>query len=81
MTQAEVVQKLQPIFDTVFTEEVTVRPDLTARHVAEWDSLSHVSLVLAIEHEFGIRFRVGEVELTRNVGELIDLISRRAAKG
>jgi acyl carrier protein len=81
MTQAEVIQKLQPIFDTVFTEEVAVRPDLTAKQVTEWDSLSHVSLVLAIEHEFGIQFRVGEVELTRNVGELIDLISRRAVKG
>ena len=80
MTQAEVIHKLQPVFDSVFTEEVAVTPDLTAKDVAEWDSLNHVALVLAIEREFGIRFRTGEVELTRNVGELIDLISRKAAK-
>ena len=81
MDQTEVLEKLQPVFNTVFMDEVTVTPELTAHDVAEWDSLTHVSLVLAIEHEFGIRFRVGEVELTRNVGDLVDLISRKAAKG
>jgi len=80
MNQTEIIHKLQPVFNTVFTDEVAVTPQLTANDVPEWDSLTHVSLVLAIEQQFGIRFRVGEVELTRNVGELVDLISRRAAK-
>jgi acyl carrier protein len=54
---------------------------LSASDVEEWDSLAHVSLILAIEHAFGIRFRVGEVEATRNLGDLAELIVKRLPKG
>ncbi len=77
MRQSEVLSKIQKVFDEVFLETVSVTPALTADDVEEWDSLSHVSLVLAIEEEFGIRFRVGEVEGTKNVGELASLIEKR----
>jgi acyl carrier protein len=50
---------------------------LSAEDVEEWDSLLQISIVVAIEKEFGVRFRVGEVEATRNVGEFADLILRR----
>ena len=77
MTRDEVLDQLQTVFDDTFLEEVRVSEDLTAKEVDEWDSLSHVSLVLAIEQKFGVRFRVGEVESTKNVGELADLIVKR----
>lgn len=80
MNQAEVLAKLQTIFDTVFLEPVNVTPELTAADVSEWDSLMHISLVLAVEQAFGVRFRVGEVESTANVGEFCDLIIRRQSE-
>lgn len=79
MTKPEVLAKIQSVFDDTFMEEVEVTEGLTAKDVEEWDSLSHVSLVLAIEEAFGIRFRVGEVESTKNVGELADLIVKRTS--
>jgi acyl carrier protein len=33
--------------------------------------------MVAVEKAFGIRFRVGEVEATHNVGEFADLIVKR----
>lgn len=80
MNQAEVIERLQPVFDLVFMEPVSLTPALTANEVREWDSLAHVSLILAVEQEFAIRFRLGEVEMTRNVGELAELIVRRSTK-
>jgi acyl carrier protein len=80
MTQTEVIARMQPVFDSVFSEPVKLSPDLAASDVPEWDSLTHVSLVLAVESAFGVRFRLGEVEMTRNVGEFADLIARRMAK-
>jgi acyl carrier protein len=77
MTQADVIAKLQTIFDDVFLEPVTVTPALTAKDVPEWDSLTHISLLLAVEKGFGIRFHVGEVERVKNVGEFADLIAKR----
>ena len=52
-------------------------PNLSAKDVAEWDSLTHISLMVAVEKAFGVRFRVGEVETTQNVGEFSDLIIKR----
>jgi acyl carrier protein len=77
MTRDEIYKKLQGIFDDVFLDAVTVTPELSAKDVDEWDSVMHVSLVLAIEEAFGIRFRVGEVEATQNVGDLAALIAAR----
>ena len=74
MNQAEVIARLQTIFDNVFLDPVVLTPAMSARDVPEWDSLTHISLMVSVEKAFGIRFRVGEVENARNVGEFADLI-------
>ena len=78
MNKDEIYTRLQGIFDNVFMEEVKITPELAAKDVEEWDSMTHVSLVLAIEEEFGLRFKVGEVESAKNVGDLVNLIALRA---
>jgi acyl carrier protein len=80
MNQTEVIAKLQTIFDDLFLEPVQLTPKLSAKDVPEWDSLTHISLLLAVEKAFGIRFRVGEVENARNVGEFADLIAKRSSE-
>jgi acyl carrier protein len=77
MNRTEVIGKLQAIFDTIFLEPVVVTPELSARDVPEWDSLVHISLLVSVEKAFSIRFRVGEVEAARNIGEFADLILKR----
>jgi acyl carrier protein len=77
MSKDEIYERLQETFDKVFMEEVRVTPELSAKDVEEWDSLLHVSLVVAIEEAFGLRFRVGEVESAKNVGALVNLIAMR----
>ena len=75
MTRNEAIARLQAIFDDLFMEKVKLTPELRPEDVEEWDSLIHISLLLAVEHEFQVRFSVGEVETTRNVGEFADLIA------
>jgi acyl carrier protein len=77
MNQTEVITKLQTIFDDVFLEPPKLTSALVAKDVPEWDSLIHISLLVAVEKAFKVRFRVGEVEATKNVGEFADLIIRR----
>ena len=79
--QTEVLARLQSIFDDIFLDEVVVTPELSAQDVEEWDSLLHISLVVAVEEAFGIRFRVGEVEATKNVGDFAYLIMKRENNG
>ena len=45
--------------------EKEVTPDLAIGSVEKWDSLGHLNLILAIEDEFGVKFRTEEIlELT-----------------
>ena len=69
---------MQVIFDELFLDEVTLTPELSAKDVEEWDSLLHISLVVTVEERFEVKFRVGEVEATQNVGEFVDLIVQRS---
>ena len=77
MNQTEVIAKMQTIFDDIFLEPPQLSPTLTAKEVPEWDSLIQISLLVAVEKAFSVRFRLGEVESTRNIGEFADLIARR----
>lgn len=58
---AEAVHKLQEIFRAVF--EVPGNEDVTKlrqMHTQRWDSLAHVSLVAAVESEFGVSLDAGD---------------------
>lgn len=77
MNQTEVIARLQEVFDDVFLEPVELTPELSADDVEEWDSLLHIAIIVAVEKSFNIRFRVGEVEGTKNVGEFANLIITR----
>jgi acyl carrier protein len=73
-----VYDKLTPIFRDVFDDdELVLRPDLTADDVPDWDSLSHIRLILTIQQTFGIKFSAAQATNPRNVGELVALIQWR----
>ncbi len=77
MNQTEIIAKLQSIFDEIFLDPPRLTPTLTAKEVPEWDSLLQITLLVAVEKAFSVRFRVGEVEAAKDVGEFADLIGRR----
>jgi acyl carrier protein len=73
-----VYDKLTPIFRDVFDDdELVLRPDLTADDVPDWDSLTHIRLILTIQQKFGIKFSAAQATNPRNVGELVALIQWR----
>ncbi len=76
-------ERLLKVFVTVFdNDSIELKPELTADDVDEWDSLSHINLMIAIELEFGIEFDQSEIQNFPNVGELMANIEEKvAAKG
>ncbi|MBV9081559.1 MAG: acyl carrier protein [Acidobacteriaceae bacterium] len=79
METPEIYQKLNGIFRDVFDDDsIAVRPDLTAEDVDEWDSLSHIRLVLTVERAFNVKFSASEIGKLKNVGEFVDLIRSKA---
>ncbi|HTP27420.1 MAG TPA: acyl carrier protein [Anaeromyxobacteraceae bacterium] len=78
MTNAEVHEKLTGVFRSVFDDpELTIGETTTAKDVRGWDSIAHVSLIVAVEKAFRLRFTTKEVQALANVGDFIRLIERR----
>ena len=44
----------------------------------EWDSIFHISLVLAVEKEFDLRLSAAEIGSLENVGAMITLLQNKA---
>ena len=74
----QVVKVMRETFDD---EALEVTRETTANDVVEWDSLSNVELMVALESAFKIRFFTGEIAGMKNVGELVDVIAARVRGG
>jgi acyl carrier protein len=74
----DILSRVQSIMaDTFDDDDLTVTADTTAADVEDWDSLSHIRLVVAIEREFGIKFSNAEIEGLQNVGDLVRAIEAK----
>jgi len=74
----DVRDKLNGIFQEVFKDDgIQIKPETTANDVDGWDSFSHVTLIVAIETRFNIKFSLKEVMSFKNVGDLIKSIEQK----
>ena len=81
MTGKGIYYRLNEVFRDIFDDdEITVNPSTTAKDIEDWDSLEHIRLIAAVEREFGMRFKMGEVSTMKNVGEMASIIAARATK-
>lgn len=75
MERTEVFDRLNRVFREVLdVEDLVLTDGTTADDVEEWDSLSHIQLVVAVEKAFGVKFTSREIMRWNNVGEMADSI-------
>lgn len=78
MNRNDLLKQINAIFiDTLDNEDVVIEEATTANDVEEWDSLTHIQLVVAIEKHFKIRFTSREIQSWANVGEMMDCIQTK----
>lgn len=79
MDEPQIYAQLAKIFEDVFDEDsIKVTPELSAKDVDGWDSLTHIRLILTVEKAFKIKFSTSEIGKLENVGDLVALIKARA---
>lgn len=79
MDEAEIYTRLGEIFADVFDEDsIAITPELSAKDVDGWDSLTHIRLMLTVEKAFKVKFATSEIGKLENVGDLVALIRSRA---
>ena len=80
MDQREVFDRLNRVFRDVFDDEtIRVTPNTTADDIDDWDSLEHITLISAVEREFRMKFKMGEISSMKNV-EMARIVMERAKR-
>jgi acyl carrier protein len=75
MTNEQVLAQVNRIMcDTFNNQAIRLNYESSAKDVAQWDSLAHIELVVAVEKHFKIRFNFNELQKFNNVGEMCDNI-------
>ena len=78
MTTEEIIRQMTTIFrDVMDNDDIVISSTTTAEDVEEWDSLTHIQLIVAIEKHFKIRFNSGEITGFKNVGEMCESIQAK----
>lgn len=78
MDNTEILLKLKAIFqEELDVEEINLTEETTAEDIEEWDSLSHIQLIVAIEKAFKIRFTSSEIQSWNNVGEMVECMQKK----
>lgn len=81
LEQQQIYARLTTIMRDVFDDDaITATPQMTAADVRDWDSVNHVTLIVAVEEAFGIKFQTSEVEKMKNVGQMVEAIEKKSAK-
>ncbi len=65
------------MLDVFDLDDLEINEATSADDIEEWDSLSHIRLIVAVERKFGFKFKNAEIEALKNVGDLLALIETK----
>ena len=78
MAQIVMIQELNKIFQDTFNDDsINLDFDTSADDIEEWDSISHVQLVFAIETRFDVKFSNQEILSLIDIKSILDLVSQK----
>lgn len=78
MNKNEIMEQVEEIFrDVLDNEDIELNEATTSNDIEEWDSLSHIQLVVAIEKHFGLKFTAAQISGWKNVGAMCKDIANR----
>ena len=71
-----ILNDLQNIFRQVFEDDgIVISSETTADDIEEWDSLTHLQLIMQVEKKFKIKFKTSQIKNMKNVGSMVEAIN------
>jgi len=81
MTEAELFEGVaETIRLALVTGPIPITPETEAVNIDGWDSLSHTVIMIMLERKYNITISESESNSPNNVGELVNMISRKIEK-
>lgn len=78
MERNEILEKLTLIFRTTFNDsELVLNDEMNASDVENWDSLTNMLMISEVESQFGIRFKLKELNQLKSVGDIASFLEEK----
>lgn len=78
MKREDILKQVNEIFVEVLENpSVKLNETTKADDIAEWDSLTHIQLVVTLERHFNMRFTTNEIQGWNSVGEMLNTIEAK----
>lgn len=78
MDDQTIMAGLTDIFHDLFSDDsIVLTPETTADDIEGWDSIKHISLIVAVEDHWGIKMKSAEIDMLKNVGDLRRIVAAK----
>jgi acyl carrier protein len=76
MERNEILMQIQEIFREVLDDnDINLTEEISSNDVEDWDSLTHIMIIVDIEKKFRLKFSSSEILNWKNIGAMIDCIA------
>ena len=72
MTPQEILAAFTRILcDLLLDDSVLLTMETRREDVPNWDSFNYINFIVAVEQEFGVKFKIADIESFPNVGAIV----------
>jgi acyl carrier protein len=72
MTDQEILAKFTTILrDLLLDDSIELTMETRREDVPNWDSFNYINFIVAVEMEFGAKFKIADIESFANVGAIV----------
>ena len=72
MTDQEILSKFTRVLrDLLLDDSIMLTMETQRQEVPNWDSFNYINFIVALEIEFGVKFKVADIESFANVGAIV----------
>jgi len=78
------VQEILTVFtrilrDLLLNDSIVLTMETRREDIPNWDSFNYINFIVAVEIEFGVKFKVADVESFENVGAMVTEMTKALA--
>jgi acyl carrier protein len=72
MTDQEILAKFTRILrDLLLDDSIELTMETRREDIPDWDSFNYINFIVAVELEFGVKFKVADIESFADVGAIV----------
>ncbi len=80
MTTEEILSTFSSILrDLLLDDTIVLKMDSRRENIPGWDSFNYINFIVAVELEFGVKFKVADIESFPDVGSMVTEVARMLA--